>query len=59
MASVSNNLSEDPGLLKLFSIIFDNKFWEIFITEINRFAYQAMHNKRKRRKVDDTCILLS
>lgn len=49
MASVSNNLSEDPGLLKLFSIIFNNKFWEIFITEINRFACQAMHNKQKRR----------
>lgn len=53
-ASVSNNLSENPGLLELFFIIFDNKFWEIFVVETNRFAYQAMHDERKKQKVDDT-----
>lgn len=53
-ASVSNNLSENPGLLELFFIIFDNKFWEIFVAETNRFAYQAMHDERKKQKVDDT-----
>lgn len=40
-------------MLGLFSIIFDNKLWEILVTETNRFAYQTMHDERKRRKVDD------
>lgn len=53
-AFVSNNLSENPGILELFSIIFDNKFWEILVTETNRFAHQTMHDERKRRKLDDT-----
>lgn len=52
-SSVLNNLSKDPGLLELFSIVFD-KFWEILATETNRFGLQAMHNKQKRRRVDDT-----
>lgn len=51
--AVLNNLSEDPKILDLFSIVFDNKLWEILITETNRFAYQTMHDEYKRRKVDD------
>lgn len=52
-ASVLNNLSKDPKILDLFSIIFDNKLWEILVTETNRFAYQTMHDEYKRRNVDD------
>lgn len=40
-------------MLDLLSIIFDNKLWEILVTETNRFVYQTMHDERKRRKVDD------
>lgn len=52
-ASVLNNLSEDPKILDLFSIVFDNKLWEILVTKTNRFAYQIMHDEYKRRKVDN------
>lgn len=52
-ASVLTNLSKDPTILELFSIIFDNKLWDIIIMETNRFAYQEMNDECKRRKVDD------
>lgn len=51
--SVSNNLNENPGLLELFSIIFDN-FWKILVNETNLFAHQTIYDKQKIRKVDDT-----
>ncbi|XP_046142213.1 piggyBac transposable element-derived protein 4-like [Osmia bicornis bicornis] len=53
-ASVLNNLSNNSRILDLFFIIFDNKFWEILVTETNRFAQQTIHNEHKRRHVDDT-----
>lgn len=40
-------------ILDLFPIIFDNKLWEILVTGTNHFAYQTMHDERKRRKMDD------
>ncbi|XP_015180955.1 PREDICTED: piggyBac transposable element-derived protein 2-like [Polistes dominula] len=53
-ASVLNNLSANPRILDLFFITFDNKFWEILVTETNRFADQTLHDERKKRYVDDT-----
>jgi len=34
--------------------MFDDKFWEILVTETNLFARQTINNERKKRKVDDT-----
>ncbi|KAK2575211.1 hypothetical protein KPH14_002631 [Odynerus spinipes] len=53
-ASVLNNLGANPRILDLFFIIFDNKFWEILVTETNPFADQTIHDERKKRYVDDT-----
>lgn len=53
-ASVLNNLSDNSRILDLFFITFDNKFWEILVTETNRFADQTIHDERKKRYVDDT-----
>ncbi|XP_043501581.1 piggyBac transposable element-derived protein 1-like [Polistes fuscatus] len=49
-ASVLNNLSANPRILDLFFITYDNKFWEILVTETNRFADQTLHDERKKRR---------
>ena len=53
-ASVLNNVSDNPRILDLLFITFDNKFWEILVTEANRFVDQTIHDERKKRYVDDT-----
>ncbi|XP_033361397.1 piggyBac transposable element-derived protein 4-like [Bombus vosnesenskii] len=53
-ASFLNNVNDNPRILNLFFITFDNKFWEILVTETNRFADQTIHDELKKRYVDDT-----
>ncbi|XP_012244020.1 uncharacterized protein LOC100749365 [Bombus impatiens] len=55
-ASVLNNVSDNPRILNLFFITFDNKFWEILVTETNRFADQTIHDELKKRAVLETPI---
>lgn len=57
--AILDQLGRSKRELDFFYIMFDNVFWDNIVTETNRYAGQTIINENKRKKIDETWILVN